>query len=320
MVADLHVGLAVRGVVDARIPLTMVREMSDDVAHVRSFNRVVTERVGALHQQYLARGRSLGASRALWEVDRDGTDVRTLRTRLGFDSGYMSRLLRGLEREQLVTVQASSRDKRVRTVQLTEAGRAERALLDRRSDELAGSLLAPLSESQRNRLLEAMNTVERLLRIGLVEVAVENPASAEAQQCLRSYFAELDVRFDTGFDPALSISADAVELAEPKGLLLVARIRSEPVGCGAIKFTDVDSAEVKRMWVAPSARGLGVGRRILDELERTANLHNITTLRLETNRALREAIGLYRSAGYEEVSAFNDEPYADHWFEKRLVP
>jgi GNAT superfamily N-acetyltransferase len=230
----------------------------------------------------------------------------------------MSRLLRGLEREQLVTVQANPGDKRVRIVRLTEAGRAERALLDRRSDELAGSLLAPLSETQRMRLVEAMSTVERLLTTGLVEVAVENPVTAAARYCLRSYFAELDVRFDTGFDPALSISADAAELAEPQGLLLVARLRSEPVGCGAVKFKGRHPAEIKRMWVAPSVRGLGVGRRILDELERITSRRNLTAIRLETNRALREAISLYRSAGYVETAAFNDEPYAHHWFEKHL--
>jgi GNAT superfamily N-acetyltransferase len=215
-------------------------------------------------------------------------------------------------------VQANPGDKRVRIVRLTEAGRAERALLDRRSDELAGSLLAPLNETQRMRLVEAMSTVERLLTTGLVEVAVENPVTAAARYCLRSYFAELDVRFDTGFDPALSISADAAELAEPQGLLLVARLRSEPVGCGAVKFKGRHPAEIKRMWVAPSVRGLGVGRRILDELERITSRRNLTAIRLETNRALREAISLYRSAGYVETAAFNDEPYAHHWFEKHL--
>lgn len=129
----------------------------------------------------------------------------------------MNRLLRRLEREQIVTVQTSPGDKRVRTVQLTEAGRAERALLDHRSDELAGWLLAFLGESQRSRLMEAMSVVARLLTIGLVEVAVESPVSAAARYCLRSYFAELDVRFDTEFDPALSISAYAAELVELKG-------------------------------------------------------------------------------------------------------
>ena len=73
------------------------------------------------------------------------------------------------------------------------------------------------------------------------------------------------------------------------------------------------------MWVSTSARGLGVGRRLLSELERHAAEHGAHAIRLETNKTLVEAISLYRSAGYGEVAAFNDEPYADHWFEKRLT-
>jgi ribosomal protein S18 acetylase RimI-like enzyme len=72
------------------------------------------------------------------------------------------------------------------------------------------------------------------------------------------------------------------------------------------------------MWVAPTARGLGLGRRLLDDLEAHAAARGVRTLRLETNRALGEAIGLYRSAGYREVAAFSEEPYAHHWFEKAL--
>src|SRR5581483_6044830 len=90
------------------------------------------------------------------------------------------------------------------------------------------------------------------------------------------------------------------------------------VGCGALKFHGRAPTELKRMWVAPSARGLGLGRRLLTELERLAAEHGVRVLRLETNRNLTEAIALYRSAGYREVDAFNDEPYAHHWFEKRL--
>ena len=73
------------------------------------------------------------------------------------------------------------------------------------------------------------------------------------------------------------------------------------------------------MWIAPAARGLGVGRRLLGELERYAREAGATVIRLETNRALSEAIVLYRRAGYVEVDAFNDEPYAHHWFEKHLI-
>ncbi|HEY8338233.1 MAG TPA: helix-turn-helix domain-containing GNAT family N-acetyltransferase [Egibacteraceae bacterium] len=292
----------------------------DAVARVRSFNRTVTQRIGALADEYLARGRPLGASRVLWEVGDDGADVRELRRRLDLDSGYLSRLLRSLEREGLVTVSPHPGDARVRTVRLTAAGRRERALLDERSDELARSLLEPLDDEQRERLVAAMTTVERLLLAGLVQVSVADPASPAAQRCLAAYYAELDARFDSGFDPARSIPATVEELTEPAGLLLLAWLREEPIGCGALKLHGRDPAEVKRMWVAPSARGMGVGRRILRELERAARERGVTVLRLETNRALREAITLYGSAGYVETAPFNDEPYAHHWFEKRLGP
>jgi DNA-binding MarR family transcriptional regulator len=287
------------------------------IASVRSFNRTVTERVGALQESFLARGRALGASRVLWEVG-EGTGVRELRARLGLDSGYLSRLLRSLEAEGLVTVASDPADRRVRQVRLTAAGRAERAILDERSDALAGSLLAPLSERQRTQLVEAMGTVERLLTAGLVEVAVEDPASAAGRACLEAYFEELDARFDAGFDPAVSVVADPAELTEPAGVLLVARLRGEPVGAGAVRLHPGEWAEIKRMWVAPAARGLGLGRRLLAELEHHARRLGATVARLETNRNLVEAIALYRAAGYVEIERFSPEPYAHFWFEKRL--
>jgi DNA-binding MarR family transcriptional regulator/N-acetylglutamate synthase-like GNAT family acetyltransferase len=289
------------------------------VSQVRRFNRVVTQRVGALNDRFLARDRSLGEARLLWEIGPEGRDVRSLRAQLDLDSGYLSRLLRSLEAAGLITVGPTASDKRVRIARLTAAGSAERAVLDQRSDELAGSLLAPLNEAQRMRLVAAMADVERLLTAAMVEVAPIDPAHPNARHCLRAYFADLDRRFETGFDPALSIPADEEEMRPPAGLFLVALLRAEPIGCGALKFHAGKPAEVKRMWVAEPARGLGIGRRLLTELEKHAVAHGAHTLRLETNKSLAEAISLYRSAGFVEVAAFNAEPYAHHWFEKRLV-
>jgi ribosomal protein S18 acetylase RimI-like enzyme len=204
-------------------------------------------------------------------------------------------------------------------VRLTAAGRAEREVLDLGSDALARSFLEPLSAAQRGRLVAAMAEIERLLTGSLVQIAEADPARPDAQYCLQQYVAELGRRFEQGFDPALSISAELKELRPPAGAFLVATLRGDPVGAGALKFHGEDPAELKRMWVAPSARGLGIGRRLLDALERRAATDGATMIRLETNRSLTEAVGLYRSAGYVEVAAFNDEPYADHWFEKRLV-
>jgi DNA-binding MarR family transcriptional regulator len=288
------------------------------IDQVRQFNRTVTQRVGALHDHYLARHRPLGASRLLWEIGAQGCEVRTLRRRLELDAGYLSRLLRGLEAEGLVEVGSSERDRRARVARLTARGRAERRLLDRRSDALAAGLLEPLSEAQCDELVNAMTRVERLLTAGLVRVAVVDPASDEAEACLQSYFAELDERFDTGFDAAVSLFPDAAEMRSPAGLFVVARLHDEAIGCGGLKWQAEGAAYLKRMWVAPSARGLSVGRRLLGELERLAADHGCTAVQLETNRALVEAIALYRSSGYDEVPAFNDEPYAHHWFEKQL--
>ncbi|WP_217914498.1 bifunctional helix-turn-helix transcriptional regulator/GNAT family N-acetyltransferase [Miltoncostaea marina] len=288
------------------------------VEEVRRSIRAVTARAGALDDRFLGRGRPLGAARLLWEIGDDGAEVRDLRARLGLDSGYLSRLLRALEGAGLVVVAPSERDRRRRTVRLTGAGRAERRLLDERADERARAILAPLRPAQRRRLADAMREVARLLDAGAVETRAVDPLHADARRCLDAYFAELDRRSGGRYDPAAGESADPHELRPPDGLLLVAYLRGAPVGCGAVKHPAGRPAEIKRMWVDPSARGLGIGARLLDELERRAAAAGAATARLETSRTLTEAIAMYRRAGYAEVPPFNGEPFADHWFEKRL--
>jgi DNA-binding MarR family transcriptional regulator/GNAT superfamily N-acetyltransferase len=288
------------------------------VEHVRGFNRTVMQRIGALNDGFLGRGRPMGEARLLWEIGPEGAELRALRARLDLDSGYVSRLLRSLEADGLVTGAPSETDRRMRTARLTRAGRTERRVLERRSDDVARSFLEPLSASQRERLVGAMDTVQRLLTAALVDIRAVDPTHPDARRSVESYFAELDRRSDSGFDPAAGISAEPHELRPPAGLLLVAYLRAEPVGCGAVKHHDGAPSEIKRMWVADHARGLGIGRRLLAELEAEAASSGARSARLETNRALTEAIAMYRSAGYVEVPAFNDEPFAHHWFEKRL--
>jgi DNA-binding MarR family transcriptional regulator/GNAT superfamily N-acetyltransferase len=289
------------------------------IGEIRQFNRTVTQRIGALNDAYMSRDRPLGQARVLWEIGVIGCDLRELRARLDLDSGYLSRLLRGLENDGLVEVEQSDADGRVRTARLTARGEDERAVLDQRSDELAASILEPLSPQQRERLVKAMGEVERLLTASTVQVDIVDPRRPEAQFCVQSYFDELATRFDGGFEHARTISADVDELTLPAGLLLVATLHAEPVGCAGLKLHPGKPAEVKRMWVSPNVRGLGLGRRLLTEIEKQAKAHDTAVLRLETNKNLEEAIALYRAAGYEEVPAFNDEPYAHHWFEKELT-
>ena len=287
------------------------------IEQVRRFNRAVTLHVGALENSYLQRGRPLSEARLLHEVGRDGIDVRTLRERLKLDSGYVSRLLRSLEAQGLVRVAAHASDGRIRRVVLTPQGLTERATYETLSDDLAASFLKPLDPVQQDRLVSAMAEVERLLRAGAVEVRLEPPDSAASRWCLEQYFAELSARFDVGFDPARSNPAFPEEMTPPAGFFVVAWLYGAPAGCGALKIGDEGTGEVKRMWTAPGARGLGIARRVLRSLEK-AQEAGLTRLRLETNRTLTEAQAIYHSEGYREVAPFNAEPYAHHWFEKTL--
>ena len=287
------------------------------VAQVRRFNRTVTQRIGVLNENFLASDRSLGQNRLLWEIGPAGRDVRSLRARLDLDSGYLSRLLRALQGGGLIVIEQSAADGRVRTARLTKAGCRELAALDGRSDAAAATLLQPLNARQRDRLVTAMAEVERLLIASTVEVRECDPRRRDARFCLQTYYDELAARFRGGYDPAVSPVADD-EMTPPAGLLLVASLHGEPVGCGALIFYPNAVGLVKRMWVAPSVRGLGLGRRLLLELEDRARGHGVRLVRLETKDVLTEAIRMYQTSGYCEVTPFNDEPYADHWFEKPL--
>src|SRR4051794_31126919 len=188
---------------------------ASDVAQVRRFNRTVTARVGALDDHYLSRDRPLGEARVLWEIGREGCEVRALRSRLGLDSGHASRLLRSLEADGMVEVVPGASDRRVRTVRLTRAGLAERATLDERSDALAASLLTSLPAGRRERLLSAMREVELLLTAARVELRAVDPAHPDARQCFRAYFAELDRRSERGFDPERMSLVDPHQLRPP---------------------------------------------------------------------------------------------------------
>jgi DNA-binding MarR family transcriptional regulator/GNAT superfamily N-acetyltransferase len=288
------------------------------VDQVRRFNRVVTERVGALNDRFLGRARPLGEARLLWEVGEDGCEVRLLRSRLALDSGYLSRLLRSLENSGLVRVSPGRADRRIRVARLTAAGRRERATLDQRSDALAETLLAPLSAHQRERLVAAMREVERLLIASSVEIRPVDPEHSDAQYCLAEYVAELNRRSTRGFDPAVGATALPHEVRPPAGQFFVAYLHGVAIGCGAVKHHADAPAEIKRMWISPQARGLGLGRRLLEKLEACALAAGATVAHIETSGVLTEALSLYRSAGWSEVPAFNSEPFADHWLEKML--
>jgi len=290
----------------------------DQIDQIRRFNRTVTRRIGVLEESYLSRGRPLGEARLVFEIGPGGCELGALRSRLGLDSGYLSRLLRSLEAQGLVSVGRQDGDGRARVATLTQKGLAEHAAYDALSDDLARSILTPLTDAERARLVEAMADVERLMRAAAITIEVERPDTADARQCLASYFAELDTRFEGGFDPTKGKPHDERGLVAPAGYLLIARSDGAPVGCGALSVLDTETVEVKRMWTAEAARGQGVARRMLGRLEEIAASLGARRVRPDTNRALKEAQAFYRRQGYAPIERYNDNPYADFWFEKSL--
>jgi len=151
-----------------------------------------------------------------------------------------------------------------------------------------------------------------------VEIVEVQPDSTDALHCLARYYAEIADRFDGGFDPILSSAPSLDEFAPPSGTFLVVSCNGAPVGCAGFKQDTPSAAYLKRMWIAPEARGLGLGKRLLEAVEEKARSLGYRTMRLETEQSLTEAQQLYRSSGYVEVAPFNDELYAHHWFEKTL--
>ena len=286
---------------------------------LRRFNRSYTQRIGVLAESYLDAGRPLALSRLLFEIGVDRARVADLRTRLGLDSGYVSRLLRQLEHEELITLARDPGDGRQRMVRLSAKGRREWRRLDRRAEQAAQRLVDALSGRQRAELADALATAERLLHIATVMFVVVDLRSEDAQAAMVQYFSELDARFRTGFDPGSGGAADdAASLRAPDGAFVVIRCDQSLIGCGGVLRIDETTGEIKRMWIHPDWRGLGLGARLLGRLEAVASDLGRTRVVLDTNESLTEAVAMYKRAGYRAIKRYNDNPYAHHWFAKQL--
>jgi DNA-binding MarR family transcriptional regulator len=284
--------------------------MTAETEMLRRFNRTYTQRIGVLDESFLGTGRPIGASRLLFEIGPDGAGVRELRQRLGLDSGYLTRLLRRLSDDGLVEVRPDPDDGRRRVARLTRRGGTSWRQLENRSELLAQRLIEPLTDRQRGRLVAALATADLLVRAATVEFRELAPSDPVAHVAAGHYFAELDRRFPGGFDPG-----------EPddEGTFIVASSEGEPVAYGGVRALGTHTGEIKRMWVRDDWRGAGLGSRMLRQLEDLARRLGHTRVVLDTNRTLEEAIGMYRRAGYVEIERYNDNPYAEAWFEKLLT-
>ena len=264
----------------------------------------------------------LGPTRVLFEAGAAAVagqpplTTHALRERLGLDSGYLSRLLRRLEKDGLVAVTPDPADRRRRQVTLTEAGLERWAELERRSDDQARLIVDPLTQRQRERLARALAEADLLVRAATVTFEPVDPASPLARDVVGRYFAEIGRRF--GFAAAGESDKDAQLLVPPDGLFVVAVSDGEPVACGGLQTIGPGVGELKRMWVHDDWRGAGLGTRLLRYLEVQARALGHAVVRLDTNKALTEAIAMYDRAGYRQIGRYNDNPWATHFFEKQL--
>jgi DNA-binding MarR family transcriptional regulator/GNAT superfamily N-acetyltransferase len=281
---------------------------------VRDFNRFYTQRIGVLTDRYLGQ-RPLGEARLLFEIG--GTaDLSAVRTRLGLDSGYLSRLLRSLERQGLIELSPHPDDARARVATLTPAGHTALSEIDTRAEQAAAGLVAPLSAVQQEQLAAAMDQVQRLLLIASVTVGPVAAGSAPARRCLYAYAEELSRRFPEGYSIDELCTPD--ELTPPNGVLLVAADGEAALGCVGLRRLAPGVGEVRHMWVDRRMRRTGLGRRMLHELEAQAVAMGMPSLRLGTHEALPEAVAMYRALGYTEIPPYSEDTHNQRNFAKEL--
>ncbi len=150
-----------------------------------------------------------------------------------------------------------------------------------------------------------------------IALVLEPSDTAVSEELQRAYFADIARRYP-GWSPDLIPSADPAEVAPPVGAWVVAYVGGQAVGCGGIKRLDDEAAELKRIYLAESARGHGLGRRLLEQLEAHALALGYRCVRLDTGDLQPEALALFRSAGYVEIPDYNGNTWATYWMEKQL--
>lgn len=251
-------------------------------------------------------------------IGADGSHPARLMAETQLSRHDVTLLLIALEDAGMVGLDRSDSKEDVVEARLTTAGHDRLIDEERRLDDIFEHTLSVLSSTQRRRLLYAMRQVVRILRAASIEIRIGDPHHPDFALCLNAYFAELAERYG-GFDPDITRPIAPEQMVAPAGLLVMAYLHDLPVGCGAVSFGPNGIGAIKRMWVSRDFRGLGIGSRILSELERLARDYGAEVLRLENRHELYEATEMYRQFGYREVDPFNDEFYADRWYEKTLA-
>jgi DNA-binding MarR family transcriptional regulator/GNAT superfamily N-acetyltransferase len=296
------------------------------IAAVRRFNRFYTQRIGVLPEAYLNTPFSLTEARVIYALaHRDGATATWLGHELDLDAGYLSRILRDFERLQLIVRSQSPQDARQSLISLTPAGREAFEPLDRASYVEIGNLLAPLAEADQERLVEALRVITVLLgggdatnpafvlrshRPGDMGWVTQRHGALYSEEYglnerMESYVAEVVAKFLRDFDPA----REHCWIAEQDGV---------PIGSVFIVKETDDIARLRLLIVEPKARGLGVGKRLVEECIRFARQAGYRQITLWTHSILTVARGIYANAGFEIVETethdeFGPELVGETW-------
>lgn len=287
-------------------------------AALRQFNRFYTRRIGVLHEGLMATKFSLAESRLLWELAHtpDTTATELART-LDLDMGYLSRLLRGFKERGLIKASRSKTDARQMRLSISAAGRRAFAPLDRRSQDAASALLAPLSDTQQQELLAALARIETLLgerastpafvlrahRPGDIGWVVSRHGATYAQEYgwdmrFEALVAQIAARFIEQFDAQREACWIAERESQSIGCVFLVQARDD-----STQAIEPGTAQLRMLLVEPSARGLGLGLALVNECERFARQAGYKRIRLWTNSLLVAARGIYTKCGYRLLAS-----------------
>ncbi|MFI9812195.1 bifunctional helix-turn-helix transcriptional regulator/GNAT family N-acetyltransferase [Saccharothrix variisporea] len=277
------------------------------VADVRAFNRFYTGVIGILDNAYLDSPYSLTEVRVLFELSTGVAETAALRTGLGLDAGYLSRILTRFDREGLITRSPSPDDARRQVVGLTDAGRTVLADLDARSNAEIGALLDRVPPSDLASLVGAMRRIQRLLTGAEPTYLLRPLKPGDLGWVVHRHgvrYAE-ERGWDQTFEALVArIVADYVEHHDPhREAAWIAEVDGEPAGSIFCVKADEHTAQLRLLLVEPQARGLGVGKRLVEECVRFARGAGYRRIVLETVSDVEVARGIYKRAGFEPVEA-----------------
>jgi DNA-binding MarR family transcriptional regulator/GNAT superfamily N-acetyltransferase len=317
-------------------------EESARIAALRAFNRFYTRRIGVLHEQLLGTGFNLAESRVLWELahlapDEAGISAADLARRLDLDPGYLSRLLKAMKTRKLLQSHPAAADGRQQHLSLSAAGRRAFAPLDSRAQAQMAELLAPLGDAERQRLVEAMQAIESLLGERATDrppylLRAHGPGDIGWVVARHGAIYAREYQWDATFEALVArIAAQFLERFEPRreacwiaerptsrgvkgtgenlGCVFLVQARHDDVG-----EPEAGVAQLRLLLVEPSARGMGIGARLVAECERFARQAGYRRIRLWTQSTLTAARTIYQAAGYRLIGT---EPH--HSFGHDLV-